>query len=556
MTIPTARSLGIKRRVNGRPLLGVVGLACAMLLATNAHAAPASDAHCEAMAGTALPGARILSAARVEAGRFVAPASAGDLAQRTASMPAFCRIEIRSSPTPDSMIGIEVWLPLKNWNGRLLGTGTGGAGGAIGYGMGMIEGLKRGFAVANTDLGTAPDVNQLMAHPDRWADFGHRATHEMTIMAKILVRGFYGAHTFRSYFEGCSTGGQQALATAQRYPQDYDGILAGDPGHNRTHSTSYFIWNYQTMNASPASRLSPAQWSMVTRAVLGSCAGRDGGAPGDAFLTDPRLCRFTPEALPACPPAGASDSCLIVPQLTALRRLYQGPVNPRTGERLYAGLTPGSEDLPLGPQRMTDPGMAAALFVMRWGVGEQIAPMAFDFDHDQDALDARLSSTLNANDSDLNDFRGQGGKLMIYTGLADPGVPYDDTIAYYDRVTAMNGGARARDFARLFLIPGMGHCFGGPGVTDVGQPFVPDVPADPKGDALMALVAWTERAEAPDQIIAHGPATTGGGDRQRPVCAYPGFPHYRGGDPARAASFACTPHSSGAGQVPAVRYLN
>jgi feruloyl esterase len=543
-----------------RVLICTSVLTSGWLWATVANAAtspaPVIIGNCEAAARVALPAAQVLSATRVDAGRFVAPASAGDLAGRIATMPGFCRIEVRATPTPQSDIRIEVWLPLNTWNGRFLGTGTGGAGGSIGYGMGMIEGLKRGFAVANSDLGTGPDVNALTGHPQRWADFGHRATHQMTLVAKTLIRNLYHVTSFRSYFEGCSTGGQQALVTAQRYPQDYDGILAGDPGHNRTHSTSYFIWNYQTMNASPASKLSPAQWSMVTRGVLSTCAGKDGGAPGDAFLTDPRLCRFDPATLPVCPPGGVSDACLSAPQMMALRRLYQGPVNPRTGERIYAGLTPGSEELPLGPIRMTDPGMAGALFVMRWGVGETFAPMGFDFDHDQDALDARLSSMLNANDSDLGDFRRQGGKLMIYTGLADPGVPYDDIVAYYDRVTTMNGGAQARDFARLFLIPGMGHCFGGPGVTDIGQPFVPDVPADPKGDALMALVAWTERNQAPEQLIAHGPSATGEAERERPVCAYPALPDYRSGDPARATSFACTPHRTGAGQVPALRYLN
>jgi feruloyl esterase len=530
------------------------------------HATPAvarqripAERDCTSLATAQLPGARVLSARPVAAGHFVAPSDspgAPDLGARAATMPAFCRIEIVTTPTPDSRINVEIWLPFTTWNGRFLGTGNGGGAGSIAYSMGMIEGLKRGFAVANTDMGTGPDINLLADHPERWIDFGHRSTHEMTLVAKAMVRAFYKVPSFRSYFEGCSTGGQQALVTAQRYPDDYDGILAGDPGSNRTHSSSYFLWNYQAVNATPQSRLSPALWSMVTRAVIAACAGKDGGAPGDQFLTDPRRCGFDPGSLPVCAAGTGSDQCLTQPQLASLRRLYAGAVNPRTGERIYAGLTPGSEDQPLGPIRMSDPSIVARLFIMRWGIGPTFSPQGFDFDHDLDQVDARLASELNANDSDLTDFRRHGGKLILYTGLADAGVPFDDVVAYYDRVMATQGSAEGRSFARLFLVPGMGHCAGGPGVTDIGQPFSPSVPAAPDGDALMALVAWTEGGAAPDRLVAQKPAGGGAPARERPVCAYPALPEYRRGDPARATSFACADHATGGVKVPARRYLN
>jgi len=473
-----------------------------------------------------------------------------------ATMPAFCRIEAVATPTRDSKINIEIWLPLQGWNGRFLGTGNGGGAGTIAYGMGMIEGLKRGFAVANTDMGTGPDINLLEEHPERWVDFGRRSTHEMTRVAKALVRAFYKVTSFRSYFEGCSTGGQQALVTAQRYPDDYDGILAGDPGSNRTHSSSYFLWNYQAVNATPASKLSSAQWSMVTRAVIAACAGKDGGAPGDQFLTDPRRCGFDPASLAHCSAGTDTAQCLTQPQLASLRRLYAGAVNPRTGERIYPGLTPGSEDQPLGPIRMSDPAIVSRLFIMRWGLGRAFSPDSFDFDRDLDQVDARLASTLNANDADLGNFRRHGGKLMLYSGLADAGVPFDDVVQYYDRVTSLNGENGSGDFARLFLVPGMGHCTGGPGVTDMGQPSSTEVPESRDSDALIALVAWTEGGTAPTQIIAHKPGGNGTPAQERPICAYPALPDYRRGDPAKRGSYVCTDHAKGGVQVPASRYLN
>jgi feruloyl esterase len=534
------------------------GLVLGLVAQSTAHANDAAIDACEALGPVVVAGARIVSANAIAAGRFV-PAetgAGGDVRQRAATLPGFCRVQARAAPTPESDIGIEIWLPLKGWNGRFLGTGNGGGAGSIAYGMGMIEGLKRGFAVANTDMGVAPDIALADGYPERWRDFGHRATHEMTRVAKALVRKYYEVTAFRSYFEGCSTGGQQALVTAQRYPDDYDGILAGAPGNNRTHSSSYFLWNYQAMNATPESRLSAAQWSMVSHAVLTACAGKDGGAPGDQFLTDPRRCNFDPAALPQCQAHTVSDQCITQPQLAALRRLYAGPVNPNTGERIYPGLTPGSEELPLGPARFSDRSVVSRLFVMRWGLGDAFSPDGFDFDRDMDRVDARLASSLNANDSDLNNFALHGGKLMLYSGLADPGVPFQDVVQYYDRVVSTSAVAGGRDFARLFLVPGMGHCVGGPGVTDIGQPFSSSVPPRTDGDALMALVAWTEGGVAPEQIIARKAGGSDARAEERPVCAYPAFPEYRQGEVSKHDSFVCARHEQGSRQVPAARYLN
>lgn len=539
------------------------GLAGAVFLALGSGPAFAQatsgPADCGTLGGTTLTGARVVSATPVAAGAFKVAASpiAPDLAQRVASMPAFCRVVAIATPTPDSQIGIEIWLPLQKWNGRLLGTGNGGGAGRIAYEMGMVEGLKRGFAVANTDMGTAPDINSTIGHPERWVDFGHRATHEMTRVAKTMVSTFYKITSFRSYFEGCSTGGQQALSAAQRYPEDYDGVLAGDPGNNRTHVASYFLWNYAALNTSPLTKLSAGQWAMVSRATLANCAGKDGGAPGDRFLIDPRRCRFDPASLPICRSGTSAEDCLTAPQLATVQRLYAGPTNPNTGERIYAGLTPGSEDQPLGPMMQGDPATwpDQQFYPFRWTLGAAFVPSLFDFAADLDRVDAQLASVLNANSADLSAFARRGGKLMIYSGLADPAVPFAEVVNYYERLEE-SAGSTDQQFARLFLVPGMGHCFGGPGVTDIGQPFTSSVPPTAQNDALMTLVAWTEGAKPPAILIARTPADVGQPAKERPICAYPALPHYRSGDASKRSSFVCVPHSRGVDQRPADRYLN
>jgi feruloyl esterase len=519
----------------------------------------AEGQRCEAIAAMAFPGAKVTASASVAAGAFTLarPAMLPDFADRLRDMPAFCQVQIVATPSSQSHIGIEVWLPQKGWNGRFLGTGNGGGAGMIAYEMGMVEGLKRGFAVANTDMGTAPDINQSLNEPEHWTDFGYRATHEMTRIAKLVVSAYYKASAFRAYFAGCSTGGQQALSAAQRYPADYDGILAGDPGNNRTHVAASFVWNYAALTASPTAQLSSAQWATVSQTVIKTCAGKDGGAPGDRFLTDPRQCRFDVSHLRLCHAGETSDACFSEEQVGTLRRLYAGPINPETGERIYPGLTVGSEDQPLGPVMQGSAQWPQQQFYLfDWALGSSFKPSSFDFNHDLDRVDARLSSTLNANVADLSDFERRGGKLLLYTGIADPAVPVAEVVNYYERVAAAAGGVpEAARFARLFLVPGMGHCFGGPGVTNIGQ-LGEAMPVSPKNDILMQLVAWTEGGEMPEQIVARKPAGTTSPAQERPICSYPALPDYRGGDPAKATSFACTAHTRGADQMPASRYLN
>jgi len=514
---------------------------------------------CESLTGTTLPGAMVISAQSVAAGSFTPPGQSSAIA----GLPSFCRVVVRSQPSPDSSIMTEVWMPRANWNGRFLGTGNGGGAGAIAYNTGIVQGLQRGFAVANTDLGTAPDPSAAIGHPERWKDFGYRANHEMTVAGKTLVASYYKAAPSKSYFEGCSTGGQQALSLAQRYPSDYNGIIAGAPAQNRTHLHTMFLSSLVALNA-PGAKISQAKLNMVTANVISACGGKDGGAPSDNYLTDPRRCVFDPETLPKC--SGTDDdSCLTAPQLTALKAAWNGPVNPRTGERIFAGTPIGAESAVFGlaSQADTVTWPSQQLYFFNWAFGANWDYTTFDFDHDMDTLDALLAPSLNANESDLSDFRNGGGKLMMFGGTTDPGVPIANTVAYYESVVANQGGdlAATQDFARLYMVPGMGHCSsitGGPGVGDFGQPYSQFVPADKEHDMLLKLVDWVENKNAPTSITATKFTDPTGSTvaAERPICTYPQLPAYQGGDATKSASFKCVDGPRNDVPVPAYRYLN
>ncbi len=548
-----------------RGLRSLGSLALVSLLAAGCGGAgdsPATSAEqvsCESLAGTTLAGGTVRSAAAIPAGDYTPPGQPGAVS----GLPAFCRVTVTMKPSTDSNIEVEVWMPRQNWNGRFLGNGSGGGGGGILYFSGLVEGLRRGFASAITDLGTAPDPNIAVDHPERWRDFGYRANHEMTIAGKALTNAYYKTAPRTSIFQGCSTGGQQALSIAQRYPDDYHGIIAGAPANNRTHLHTLFVNNLQALTA-PGAQLSQGKLNMITGRVVAACAGNDGGAPTDTYLTDPRRCNFNPDTLALCSGVD-NDSCLTAPQLAALKTTWNGPVNPRTGERIFTGLPLGSESMVFG---LAFQGDAVAwppqqFYMFKWALGASWNFSTFDFDHDMDAVDARLASIMNANDADLRRFKAAGGKLMMFSGTADPGVPYQSALEYYERVIQAQGGdlSSTQNFFRYYLVPGMGHCSsitGGPGVGDFGQPYSPYVPKDQAHDMLLRLVDWVENKNAPDSFIATRFADPSGTTvaMERPICTYPKVPTYQGGDATKASSFQCIDAARNGVPTPAARYLN
>jgi feruloyl esterase len=512
-------------------------------------ATPAAAASCASLASLKLPDTTITAAQLVPAGTYTAPDG-----EVFTNLPAFCRVAATLTPTSDSDINIEVWMPFSNWNGTYAGTGNGNIGGVIVYSS-LPPGLKAGIAVANTDLGTSPAATQggkvLTGHPEKQIDYGTRSTHLMTVRSKQIIKAFYGEPPKHSYFIGCSTGGGQAIHEALQFPDDYDGIVAGAPGMNLTHNAAFREWDAQAFVG--AANITTAQATAVTAAIVKQCAGKDGGLSSDNFLTDPRDCHWDPSALQCTGGSGDTSTCLKAPQAAAVRKFYQGPMDPRTGERILAGQVRGSESNSGYPANNE---ALANQAVVRWALGNDFNFLNFDFDQDMDAVDDQLAGILNANTADLEEFRSYGGKLLLWQGFADPSDPVLNTIAWYERLIASQmpedrhdaearkeALRRTQKFARLFLAPGVAHCGGGagPDTFDIVSPIVP----------------WVEQSIAPDQIIA-SKVVNGVTTFSRPLCPYPALPRYSGvGDPTQASSFKCVADKDhDDNQPPAAKYLN
>jgi feruloyl esterase len=491
-----------------------------------------------------IPNVTITEVQDVPAGVYTTPGK-----QAIPGLPAFIRVAFVSKPSPGSNIRSEVWLPKDNWNGRFLGTGNGGGAGNIWYGT-LACGVRRGFATANTDMGTSAGVMKAVGRPEIWADFGSRSTHEMTVAAKAILEKYYKKPAHHSYFFGCSTGGQQSIVEAQRFPEDYDGIVAGGPGNNRTHLHMSFIWTNKAFNPDfGGTPISQKKMALLARLTIREMNGRDGGAPGDNFLTDPRMAKFNPKILPRCPEGSQSDSCFTPAEIAALQKMFDGPHNPRTGETIFTGL-------PLGGTYIEK--TAVHLYAFNWAFGENYDYKTFDFDRDIDKMDSILGPSLNANNTDLSPLRKRGGKLLVYAGAFDQLCPYQDALAYYERAVKANGGLKkTQDFFRFFLIPGGGHCSGGPGLSEFGQQLALNVPQDPEHDLVAAMIAWVEHNIAPDKIIATTFHCCERADQirmQRPVYPYPLFPHYTGGDPNKPSSYKPVKHKRGMISQPSARY--
>jgi len=528
------------------------------------------SARCHDISKMDLPNVTITTAEPIDSGTFTDPI----LKKPISNLPPFCRVAATLKPTPDSNIKIELWMPEENWNGRFLGTGNGGGAGQIKYSA-LELGLRRGFATANTDMGTSPAADLVTGHPERYADFGYRSTHVMTTVSKTLLADFYRKPQSRSYFVGCSTGGEQALMEAQRFPGDYNGIVAGAPANNRTHLHTGFLWNLKATNSSPGEQLSWATIAWINHSVIMACAGKDGGSPEDDFLTDPRECKFSPATLPKCSGVNTAH-CLTDAQLTALKQIYAGPTNRQTGERIYTPIPVGSELSRWGLLEQENPVRmypSLATYPFEWAFGAKFNYLKFDYDRDMDVVDGKLARVLNANNPDLSQLQKRGGKLLMFTGTADPLVPYQDALNYYDRVLENQQKTLAKshnsdeqqalvetqDFFRYFLVPGMDHCNSGPGLHDFGQELKLNVPLDSSHDLLTALVGWVEEGKSPDSILATtylDDKPEKGIEMQRPICPYPEFPDYIGGDWKSASSYRCTAHPMGMVLAPAKRYLN
>jgi hypothetical protein len=515
-----------------------------------------SPAGCESLAKLTLPQAKVVAAETVPAGAFKSPVEAPTwmqgVIQLYKSLPTFCRVAVRANPSADSDILIEVWLPAENWNGKFQAHGNGGFAGELDYPHLAIS-ILAGYATASTDTGhsgTAVEAAWALGHPEKVTDFGYRAIHVMTDVAKQIIRSRFGTAPRYSYFLGCSNGGRQALMEAQRYPADFNGILAGAPANFWTHLLSSGVWNLQALTNDAASYIPAGKLPAIAHSVNAACDAQDGVS--DGILNDPRKCSFKPEAM-LCKNGDAND-CLTAPQITALKKIYEG-AHDSQGKKIFPGFVPGAEEGPggwstwiIGPQ----PGKSL-INAFTYGFFADILYQKPDWNLNTADLsqavklaDEKAASILNATDANLAPFREHGGKLIVYHGWNDPAITALNSIDYFASVQAKLGAAQTESFLRLYMLPGVQHCAGGPG-PDFASALDSPGPHDAQHNVVTALETWVEKGTVPSTILATKYVSddpTKGAKLTRPVCPYPQSAQYKGsGDPNDAANFTCAANS-------------
>jgi Tannase and feruloyl esterase len=529
------------------PLLQLLWLTALLAGACRAFAAPADFAsrcaalHTPGISGLAIEDATVVPAGTVKAGNDAAPIG----------LPTHCLVRgilgARSGAQGQQLgIGMELRLPMQ-WNGRFLFQGGGGLDGVLGPSYGLVSGshfpaaLTRGYAVVATDGGhrgaSMIDPHFALDQQAR-LDYGYNALDKTTLLAKDLISRFYGSGPVHSYFLGCSNGGRQAMMVAERLPLQFDGVVAGDPSFRLTRTNIDEAWNEIVLaRAAPkdahgrpiiSQALTPAELQLVSTAVLKQCDALDGLA--DGMINDFRACRFDPAVL-TCHGA-KTPQCLSTVQANALKALMAGPRDSH-GQALYAAFpydagisNPAFYRMHFGTSADGVSNAADATLgfdTLRYLAFTPADPGfdVFKFDFDKDvARTAESSKIIDADAVNLGSFSAHA-KLILYHGLSDQGLSPLDTIGWYERLGPLSGGT-VQDWARLFLIPGMTHCAGGP-ATD-------------QFDMLAAIEAWVERGEAPQRILARGDTFPG---QTRPLCPYPTVARYAGGDTHRAESFQC-----------------
>jgi Tannase and feruloyl esterase len=467
---------------------------------------PALAANCESLTSLQLPNTTITDAQLIAA---------------TADVGSYCRVSATLRPSSDSDIKIEVWLPATGWNGKLEAVGNGGLSGSIPSNA-LTEAVRRNYAAAGTDTGhRGTSASFALDHPEKLIDFGYRAVHEMTVTAKSVITAFYGTGPRFSYWNGCSSGGKQGLMEAQRFPGDFDGIIAGDPVNYWMHQSAGALWIAQAVHRDQTSYIPPSKYPLIHKAAIQACDDLDGLK--DGILEDPRKCKFDPSVLQCQGPD--SLDCLTASQSEAARKIYAGASNPRTHEQISPPLMPGSEskwDTLAGPQPYG--GIETFKYVVfknpNWDY------LTMNFDSDIVLADKTAGSILDASNPDLSPFFNRGGKLLQYHGWNDPLVSPLSSIQYYESVLASIGDVRKVQSAyRLFLVPGMDHCTNGEGATSF--------------DMLRVLEQWVEMGTPTDRIVASR-IEKGISVRTHPLCPYPQMATYNNsGSIDDASNFTC-----------------
>jgi pimeloyl-ACP methyl ester carboxylesterase len=500
------------------PGLSVVFLALVALLC---GAAPASAAvPCAELGSLSLPDTTVTAAEEVATGVFAPP-----VGPPLDNLPAFCRVALTVSP----QIRIEVWLPRDTWNGRYRGEGGGGYAGQISYG-GLAAGLRAGYATASTDTGHPASAGGTFAlntdgtlNMPLIVDYAERSLRELAVKAKAVIGAYYGTGPRYSYWNGCSTGGRQGLMAAQRFPDEYDGLVIGAPAINFDRFVAAELWPQVVMNTTVGGPIAASKLTAVTRAAVAACDPDDGAV--DGIIGDPRKCTYDPAAL-ACKAGDDPASCLSPQEADAVRKIWNGPTS-STRERLWFGLERGASLAGLaGPNAFPIASTHFQYWIHQDPKFDWRALSEADFKADFKRSQQKFRSVIGTDDANLTAFRKRGGKMIIWHGEADQLIFPRGTVHYFERVLAANGGRRGvGEFARLFMAPGVGHCGGGGGPTPVGL--------------FELVVNWVEHGVAPATATASRKRDDGT-VISRPLCPYPTIAKWTGrGSPDDAADFVC-----------------
>jgi feruloyl esterase len=518
-----------------------------------------TDAACERLASLSLPNTTITLAQVVNAGAFAVPGSApregggssalagtigpvpdvpGRVTANTAglglgynggkgippftTLPAFCRVTVTLKPSPSSDIRMEMWMPITAWNGNFRGTSPNGLGGVINYNA-MGVGLTDGFAIAGTDTGHQGGDTAWMQVPDKVTDFAGRAMHETTVVGKALATAYYGTAPKYSYMIECGGGSAAALHEVQKYPADYHGIVVGGHAAHLTRQIFGQFWLWSVTHPNGVAVLPAAKLPVIHDAVLNKCDMLD--AVKDGLLENPTRCAFDPQEI-ACT-AGDGPNCLTSAQVEAVQKIYAGPTNPRTNERIWSPLFRGSElDWSFFTESPAPIGIATSALRMILGDPTwDYRTMPVDFDRHVTMADRSSIARLSASNPDISDYVRRGGKLILSGGWNNALVPAGAVVDYYNNVTARIGIEDTQRGVRLYMVPGMIECNGGPG-TDTF-------------DMLDAMRRWVERGELPAEVVASR-VERGKVVRTRPLCPYPQVATYLGrGSTDDVRNFVC-----------------
>ena len=500
----------------------LLGLVCTSLLGAILYAQhppqKPSETSCENLSTLQLTNATVTSAKVVPAGSFTPPGGG----RAISGLPAFCRVELTIAPSKDSDIKTETWLPMTGWNGKFEEVGNGAWGGSIQYAA-LADGLKSGYAIASTDTGhTGTDASFAVGHPEKLLDFAYRSIHLTAVEGKAVLSALYRVAPTFSYFDGCSGGGRQAFSEVQRYPTDFDGVIAGAPGYDRTNQSFQLVAIAQATHKDKASWIPPEKYPAIHKAALYACDALDGVA--DGLISDPMRCKFDPSIIQCTGADG--PNCLTLAQVEAARKIYAGVNDPTTGKQLFPGQEPGSEMRWGGTSGSPRPlGMSDDLFKFVVFGDPSWDYMSLDLAKDLERARKVDKGLLSPASADIQPFIQRGGKLLMYHGWGDQNISPRSSVNYYDRLVTSLGSDKVQESVRLYMVPGMGHCTGGEG---------PD-----QFDRLTPMEKWREHATAPTTIIA-SKITDGKTVRTRPLCPYPQVGRYAGaGNIDDAKNFAC-----------------